>query len=112
MTAPTPDVARGPVRGRADASTEYPSEPIDGIVDVRAAREGEVVNVGQPIVSLVNPDDFWIRVDVEESYIDRITVGDKGLKDGVVEYQHRRDAEASKIATAEVVAHVRGRLTV
>ena len=41
----------------------------------------------------------------------RITIGDKGLKDGVLEYQHRRDAEASKVAAAEVVAHVRGRLT-
>ncbi|MFM7025296.1 MAG: proline--tRNA ligase [Limnohabitans sp.] len=40
----------------------------------------------------------------------RITVGDKGLKDGVVEYQHRRDAEASKVAVADVVAHVKGRL--
>ena len=42
----------------------------------------------------------------------RITIGDKGLKDGVVEYQHRRDAEASKVAAAEVVAHVKGRLSV
>ncbi len=41
-----------------------------------------------------------------------ITIGDKGLKDGLVEYQHRRDAEASKVATADVVAHVRGRLSV
>ena len=42
----------------------------------------------------------------------RITIGDKGLKDGVVEYQHRRDAQASKLAVTEVVAHVRGRLSV
>jgi multidrug resistance efflux pump len=49
--------------------------PIDGIVDVRAARQGEVVQAGQPIVTLINPDDLWIRVDVEETYIDRITVG-------------------------------------
>jgi prolyl-tRNA synthetase len=42
----------------------------------------------------------------------RVTIGDKGLKDGVVEYQHRRDAEASKVIVAEVVAHVRSRLTV
>ncbi len=41
----------------------------------------------------------------------RITIGDKGLKDGVVEYQHRRDAEASKVAVAEVLVHVRGRLS-
>ena len=42
----------------------------------------------------------------------RITIGDKGLKDGQVEYQHRRDAAASKVATADIVAHVKGRLAV
>jgi HlyD family secretion protein len=50
--------------------------PIDGIVDVRAARPGEVVSAGQPIVSLVNPDDLWVRVDVEETYIMRVRLGD------------------------------------
>ena len=40
-------------------------------------RQGEYVNPGQAIVTLINQDDLWIRVDVEESYIDRIRVGDK-----------------------------------
>jgi HlyD family secretion protein len=51
--------------------------PIAGIVDVRAARAGEVVNPGQPVVSLIDPDDLWIRADVEESYIDRLRLGDR-----------------------------------
>lgn len=51
--------------------------PITGIVDVRAALQGEIVNPGDTIVTLVNPDDLWIRADVEESYIDRIHLGDK-----------------------------------
>lgn len=51
--------------------------PIDGIVDVRAARTGEVVNPGQPVVTLINPDDLWIRADVEETYIDRVKNGDR-----------------------------------
>lgn len=51
--------------------------PIDGIVDVRAVRPGEVVSAGQPIVSLINPDDLWVRVDVEESYIDGIRIGQR-----------------------------------
>ncbi len=51
--------------------------PIDGIVDVRAARVGEVVTPGQPIVTLINPDDLWVRANVEETYIDRVRVGDK-----------------------------------
>lgn len=50
--------------------------PIDGIVDVRAARAGEYLNAGQPVLTLVNPDDLWVRIDVEESYIERIRVGD------------------------------------
>jgi HlyD family secretion protein len=51
--------------------------PIGGVVDVRAARQGEVVNPGQAIVTLINPDDLWVRVDVEETYIERIKLGDK-----------------------------------
>jgi HlyD family secretion protein len=50
--------------------------PIDGIVDVRAVREGEVVTPGQPVVTLINQDDLWVRVNVEETYIDRVRVGD------------------------------------
>jgi len=51
--------------------------PIDGLVSARAARPGEVVNAGQPILSLINPDDLWVRADVEETYIDRIRAGDR-----------------------------------
>ena len=40
----------------------------------------------------------------------RVTIGDKGLKDGVVEYQHRRDAEASKVASSDVYQHVMAKL--
>jgi prolyl-tRNA synthetase len=40
----------------------------------------------------------------------RITIGDKGLKDGLVEYQHRRDAESSKVAVADILSHLKGRL--
>ncbi len=42
----------------------------------------------------------------------RITVGDKSLKDGQIEYQHRRDAAASRIAVGDAVAHVTAQLTV
>jgi HlyD family secretion protein len=50
--------------------------PIDGFVDVRAALEGEVVNPAQAIVTLINPDDLWVRADVEEGFIDRIVLGE------------------------------------
>ena len=51
--------------------------PIAGIIDTRTALQGEVVNRGQAIVTLINQDDLWVRADVEETYIDRIHLGDK-----------------------------------
>lgn len=51
--------------------------PLDAIVDVRAARLGEVVAAAQPILTLIDPNDLWVRADVEETYIARIRVGDR-----------------------------------
>jgi len=42
----------------------------------------------------------------------RITLGDRGLKDGMVEYQHRRDTAATSVPVADAAAWVRSRLTV
>jgi prolyl-tRNA synthetase len=40
----------------------------------------------------------------------RVTIGDKGLKEGVVEYQHRRETAATKVAVDELPAFLKGRL--
>ena len=40
----------------------------------------------------------------------RVTIGDRGLKEGVVEYQGRRDTEAAKLPAGEVLGHVLDRL--
>ena len=40
----------------------------------------------------------------------RVTIGDKSLKDGQVEYQHRRDGEATKVPAGDIAAFVKGRL--
>jgi prolyl-tRNA synthetase len=40
----------------------------------------------------------------------RVTIGDKGLKEGLVEYQNRRDIESSKVVVADVLAHVKTKL--
>jgi prolyl-tRNA synthetase len=36
----------------------------------------------------------------------RITIGDRGLKEGMVEYQARRDAAATKVPVAAIAAHI------
>jgi HlyD family secretion protein len=50
--------------------------PINGTVDVRAALQGEVVNPGQGIVTLIDPDNLWVRADVGETYIDTVRLND------------------------------------
>jgi HlyD family secretion protein len=51
--------------------------PLDGIVSVRVAKQGEVVAQGAPIVVVVDVDHLWVRADIEESYIDSIRFADK-----------------------------------
>jgi len=51
--------------------------PIGGIVSVRVAKQGEVVQEGSPIVVLVDMDDLWVRADVPETYINSIQFGQK-----------------------------------
>ena len=50
--------------------------PVTGTVSVRAAREGEVVGPGQPIVTIVDYNDTWVRAAIPETYNDRVAVGD------------------------------------
>jgi prolyl-tRNA synthetase len=40
----------------------------------------------------------------------RVTIGERGLKEGIVECQGRREATASKVALADVVSHVIDRI--
>ena len=40
----------------------------------------------------------------------RVTIGDRGLKEGQVEYQHRRDAEPTKVALAAVAGMIKAKL--
>ncbi len=51
--------------------------PIDGIVSVRVARQGEVVQAGGPIVTVLDIDHLWVEADVEESLIGSIGFGQK-----------------------------------
>ena len=93
--------------------------PTNGIVDTRVALQGEVVNPGQAIVTLINQDDLWVRADVEETYIDSIHLGDKlrvtlpsgAKREGVVfyrsvdaDYATQRDVSRTKrdIKTFEI----------
>jgi HlyD family secretion protein len=113
--------AAGAQREKAKVQLGYTEirAPLDGIVDTRAALQGEVVNPGQAVVTLIDQDDLWVRADVEETYIDRIHPGDKlqvrlpsgGTREGTVffrgvdaDYATQRDVSRTKrdIRTFEI----------
>lgn len=50
--------------------------PVTGTVSVRAAREGEYLTAGQPICTIVDFTDTWVRAAIPETYSDHIGIGD------------------------------------
>ena len=78
------------VRAQAQALYEVLAEAgVDAILDDRDERPGVMFA-------------DWELIGVPH----RITLGDRGLKEGVGEYQHRRQPESARIALADLAAHV------
>ncbi|HVT98658.1 MAG TPA: efflux RND transporter periplasmic adaptor subunit [Acidobacteriaceae bacterium] len=51
--------------------------PVTGIVNVRAAREGEVVSPATPIVTVVDLSQTWVYAPLPETEADAVQLGDK-----------------------------------
>ncbi|MFZ0759573.1 MAG: efflux RND transporter periplasmic adaptor subunit [Candidatus Sulfotelmatobacter sp.] len=96
--------------------------PVSGTVSVRAARQGEVVNIGAPIVTIVDLTDTWVRAAIPETYADHIGYGDVmriGLPGGTVtsgkvffkgvegEFATQRDVSRRKRDIETIVLKVR-----
>ena len=50
--------------------------PIDGKVDVWAARQGEVVTIGAPIVTIMDLSQTWVYAPLPETQADSVQLGD------------------------------------
>lgn len=53
--------------------------PIDGVVVYKAFETGEVVNAGAPIYTIHDLKNIWARVDIEETIIGEIRLGNKAV---------------------------------
>jgi len=49
--------------------------PFDGVVTVRHREPGEIVAPGAPVVTLMNPEDRWVRIYVPENRLGRVALG-------------------------------------
>ncbi len=82
------------VKGAADALyAELTAAGIDAILDDRGERPGAMFA-------------DWELIGVPH----RVVLSDRGLKEGQTEYQGRRDAEATKVALADLAAFMKSRL--
>lgn len=72
---------------------EMQAAGIDVIVDDRGLRPGAMFA-------------DWELIGVPH----RVVIGERGLKEGNLEYQGRRDEAASAVAVAEMVAFIKGKL--
>ena len=49
--------------------------PFAGIVTVRHREPGESVSAGLPVITVMNPDDRWVRIYVREDQVGRVAMG-------------------------------------
>ncbi len=68
--------ARAELAGSASRASELVlTAPISGVVLLRNFLAGEIVNPGQPVVTLGDPDRLWIRVYVAAPELPRVRLG-------------------------------------
>jgi len=49
--------------------------PFSGVITVRHREPGETVPAGAPVLTLMNPDDRWVRIYVREDEVGRVALG-------------------------------------
>lgn len=49
--------------------------PFAGVVTLRHREAGEVVPAGSPVLTLMNPDDRWVRIYVPENQLGKVALG-------------------------------------
>lgn len=63
-------------QARIQQSYSEIAAPVDGVVNVWAARQGEVVSAGTPIVTIMDLSQTWVYAPLPETYADAIKLGD------------------------------------
>ncbi|HWR41159.1 MAG TPA: HlyD family secretion protein [Patescibacteria group bacterium] len=49
--------------------------PVAGTVALKSVEAGEMVSVGQPMISIVNLNDVWVAANIEEGYVGKVCLG-------------------------------------
>lgn len=67
-------IVRQEYRATSDTVVEARA-PIDGVIVARLVNPGDTIPAGQPLLTIVDPDQLWVYANIEETQIRRIRVG-------------------------------------
>jgi len=97
--------------------------PFAVVVTVTNMRDAELTAAGEKIAAELDAAGMDVLLDDRDErpgvmFADweligvphRIVIGDRGLKEGMTEYQGRRDSEATKVAVGEIASFIKARL--
>ncbi|HLY97801.1 MAG TPA: HlyD family secretion protein [Candidatus Angelobacter sp.] len=73
--------------------------PVSGILSKRSVEQGQVVQAGQPLFSLVNLDDLWVTANFKETQLREMHTGQK-VKVRVDAYDRDYDAMVESVGGA------------
>ncbi len=64
---------------QAELNLQYTTiyAPVDGVVSKRTVEMGQVVQPGQPLLSIVNLEDIWVTANYKETQLEHMQVGQK-----------------------------------
>ncbi len=74
--------------------------PFAGVVTLRHREPGEIVGAGAAVVTLMNPDDRWVRIYVPENRLGRVAVGQRAEITSDTFPGKRYDGEVSFISSS------------
>jgi HlyD family secretion protein len=80
---------------QATAAHAVISAPFGGVVTTRHREPGEAVGAGTPVLTILDPDDRWVRIYVREDAIGRVRLG--------MGAEIRSDTWPDRVYTGEVV---------
>ncbi len=62
-------------RALGDVEDTALRSPIDGVISRQRVEEGQLVQRGQPVLVISDPQDVWVLANIKESYIREVAVG-------------------------------------
>jgi membrane fusion protein (multidrug efflux system) len=62
-------------RARGDLNSTVLLSPITGVISRKRVEEGQLVQRGQPVLVINDPQDVWVLANIKESYVRDVIVG-------------------------------------